>query len=119
MRQVSLQFRLEVFCREPRHYSGSLTAVLVPNGYRADNLRAAIVDALDLALASGLSKTASRVFRIGQLGDFNDRMPAGTLSGVEMGLELAGVPRRKRSVQAAIDYLADAASVEGARAAAE
>jgi hypothetical protein len=59
-----------------------------------------------------LSKIADRVFRIGHLGDFTDLMPAGILSGEEMGLELAGVPHRKRGVQAAIDYLAEAASVK-------
>jgi alanine-glyoxylate transaminase/serine-glyoxylate transaminase/serine-pyruvate transaminase len=110
---------LEVFCREPRHYSSSLTAVLMPEGHSADNLRAIIVDAFDMALGNGLSKIADRVFRIGHLGDFNDLMLAGTLSGVEMGLELAGVPHRKGGVPAALDYLAQAASTEGARAAAE
>jgi len=31
----------------------------------------------------------------------------GTLSGVEMGLELAGAPHRKGGVQAALDYLGE------------
>ncbi len=110
---------IEVFCREPRHYSSSLTAVLMPQGHSADELRATIADAFDMALGNGLSKVADRVFRIGHLGDFNDLMLAGTLSGVEMGLELAGVPHRKGGVQAALDYLAGAASKEGRRAAAE
>jgi alanine-glyoxylate transaminase / serine-glyoxylate transaminase / serine-pyruvate transaminase len=110
---------LEVFCREPRHYSSSLTAVLMPHGHSADALRAAIAEAFDMSLGNGLSKIADRVFRIGHLGDFNDLMLAGTLSGVEMGLELAAVPHRKGGVQAALDYLAGAASEEGRRAAAE
>jgi len=46
------------------------------------------------------------VFRIGHLGDFNDLMLCGTLCGVEMGLELAGVPHRKGGVAAAMAYLA-------------
>jgi alanine-glyoxylate transaminase/serine-glyoxylate transaminase/serine-pyruvate transaminase len=108
-----------VFCREPRHYSSSLTAVLMPQGHSADALRAMIADAFDMSLGNGLSKIADRVFRIGHLGDFNDLMLAGTLSGVEMGLELAGVPHRKGGVQAALDYLAGAACKEGTRAAAE
>jgi len=36
-------------------------------------------------------------------------MLAGTLSGVEMGLDLAGVPHRKGGVAAALDYLATTA----------
>jgi alanine-glyoxylate transaminase/serine-glyoxylate transaminase/serine-pyruvate transaminase len=60
------------------------------------------------------------VFRIGHLGDFNDLMLAGTLAGVEMGLELAGVPHRKGGVQAALDYLAsEAGAGDSRRAAAE
>ena len=45
-----------------------------------------------MSLGAGLSKLAGKVFRIGHLGSFNDLMLAGTLSGVEMGLRLAGVP---------------------------
>jgi alanine-glyoxylate transaminase/serine-glyoxylate transaminase/serine-pyruvate transaminase len=97
---------LEIFCREPRHYSGSLTAVLMPEGYSADQFRQIVADSFDMSLGSGLSKIADKVFRIGHLGDFNDLMLAGTLSGVEMGLERAGVPHRKGGVQAALDFLA-------------
>ncbi len=97
---------LEVFCREPRHYSASLTAVLMPEGYSADGFRRVVADSFDMSLGSGLSKLADKVFRIGHLGSFNDLMLAGTLSGVEMGLERAGVPHAKGGVQAALDFLA-------------
>jgi alanine-glyoxylate transaminase/serine-glyoxylate transaminase/serine-pyruvate transaminase len=97
---------LEVFCRDPRHHSGSLTAVLMPDGHGADAFRKVVADAFDMSLGSGLSKIADRVFRIGHLGDFNDLMLAGTLAGIEMGLERAGVPHKKGGVQAALDYLA-------------
>ena len=109
---------LEVFCREPRHYSSSLTAILMPEGHSADRLRAAISAAFDMSLGSGLSKLSDKVFRIGHLGDFNDLMLAGTLSGVEMGLALAGVPHSRGGVQAALDYLGDAAAT-GVRGVAE
>jgi alanine-glyoxylate transaminase/serine-glyoxylate transaminase/serine-pyruvate transaminase len=52
------------------------------------------------------------VFRIGHLGSFNDLMLAGTLAGVEMGLELAGVPHRKGGVDAALAYLTEQAAAE-------
>ncbi len=100
---------LEVFCREPRHYSGSLTAVLMPEGHSADRFRRIVAETFDMSLGNGLSKIADRVFRIGHLGDFNDLMLAGTLSGVEMGLELAGVPHSRGGVQAALDYLGSSA----------
>ena len=110
---------LEVFCREPRHYSGSLTAVLMPDGHSADGFRRIVAGAFDMSLGGGLSKVADRVFRIGHLGDFNDLMLAGTLAGVEMGLERADVPYRKGGVQSALDYLASEAATDSRRAAAE
>jgi alanine-glyoxylate transaminase/serine-glyoxylate transaminase/serine-pyruvate transaminase len=36
-------------------------------------------------------------------------MLAGTLAGVEMGLQLAGVPHRKGGVSAALEYLTEQA----------
>jgi alanine-glyoxylate transaminase/serine-glyoxylate transaminase/serine-pyruvate transaminase len=105
-RRAVAAWDLEVFCREPRHYSASLTAVLMPEGHSADAFRRVVADAFDMSLGSGLSKIADKVFRIGHLGDFNDLMLAGTLSGVEMGLQRAGVPYSKGGVQAALDFLA-------------
>jgi alanine-glyoxylate transaminase/serine-glyoxylate transaminase/serine-pyruvate transaminase len=98
---------LEVLALDPREYSGSLTAVLLPAGYDADRVRKVILEAFDMSLGTGLGKLAGKVFRIGHLGDFNDLALTGTLAGVEMGLALAGVPIRKEGVQAAMHYLAE------------
>jgi len=96
---------LEVLCVEPRHYSSSLTAILMPEGHSADAFRDGVLQAFDMSLGSGLSKVADKVFRIGHLGDFNDLMLMGTLAGVEMGLGLAGVPHQKGGVDAAMRHL--------------
>jgi alanine-glyoxylate transaminase/serine-glyoxylate transaminase/serine-pyruvate transaminase len=101
---------LEVFALDPREYSGSLTAVMMPAGHDADRLRKIILEAFDMSLGTGLTKLGGKVFRIGHLGDFNDLTLMGTLAGVEMGLELAGVPVKKEGVQAAMEYLASAAA---------
>ena len=97
---------LDVVCLDPNEYSSSLTAVMVPDGHDADALRRCILERFDLCLGAGLGKLKGRAFRIGHLGDFNDLMLAGTLSGVEMGLALAGVPCKAGGVTAALDYLA-------------
>jgi alanine-glyoxylate transaminase/serine-glyoxylate transaminase/serine-pyruvate transaminase len=97
---------LEILCLNPAEYSPVLTAVLMPDGHDADKLRAAILERFDMSLGTGLGKVKGKVFRIGHLGDFNALMLAGALSGVEMGLEVAGVPHRRGGVQAALDYLA-------------
>jgi alanine-glyoxylate transaminase/serine-glyoxylate transaminase/serine-pyruvate transaminase len=99
---------LEIVCEDPREYSNSLTAVLMPDGHNADNLRKIILENFDMSLGAGLSKLAGKVFRIGHLGYFNDLMLAGTLSGVEMGLRLASVPHKDGGVAAALDSLAPA-----------
>ncbi|HWV90376.1 MAG TPA: aminotransferase class V-fold PLP-dependent enzyme [Burkholderiales bacterium] len=101
---------LEVFALDPREYSGSLTAVMMPAGHDADRLRKIILEAFDMSLGTGLTKLGGKVFRIGHLGDLNDLTLMGTLAGVEMGLELAGVPVKKEGVQAAMEYLVTAAS---------
>ena len=97
---------LEVWCEEPREYSSSLTAVLMPQDHDADRLREIILENFDMSLGTGLSKLAGKIFRIGHLGHFNDLMLAGTLSGVEMGLRLAEVPHRSGGITAALDRLA-------------
>ena len=101
---------LEVWCRRPEEYSSSLTAVRVPEGHSADALRRTILETFDMSLGNGLGWLADSVFRIGHLGAFNDLMLAGTLCGIEMGLHLAGVPHRRGGVDAALAYLAEAAS---------
>jgi alanine-glyoxylate transaminase / serine-glyoxylate transaminase / serine-pyruvate transaminase len=102
---------MEIVCEEPLEYSNSLTAVFMPEGHDADRFRAVVLENFDMSLGSGLSKLAGRVFRIGHLGSFNDLMLAGTLSGVEMGLRLAGVPHRQGGVMAALDSLAPTGKV--------
>jgi alanine-glyoxylate transaminase/serine-glyoxylate transaminase/serine-pyruvate transaminase len=99
---------LEVVCEDPREYSSSITAAFIPSGYDADGLRKIILDHFDMSLGAGLGKLAGRVIRIGHLGHFNDLMLAGTLSGIEMGLRLAGVPHRDGGVTAALESLTPA-----------
>jgi alanine-glyoxylate transaminase/serine-glyoxylate transaminase/serine-pyruvate transaminase len=104
-RQAARAWGLEIQCADPREVSNSLTAVVMPDGHSADGLRAHILRRFNLSLGNGLSKLNDRVFRIGHLGDFNDVMLAGTLSGVEMGLRERGVALGDSGVAAALDYL--------------
>jgi alanine-glyoxylate transaminase/serine-glyoxylate transaminase/serine-pyruvate transaminase len=99
---------LEVWCADEREHSGSLTAVLLPTGHDADGVRRIILERFDMSLGAGLGRLAGTVFRIGHLGHFNDLTLAGTLSGVQMGLQLAGVPIKPGGIDAALDHLRDA-----------
>jgi alanine-glyoxylate transaminase/serine-glyoxylate transaminase/serine-pyruvate transaminase len=116
-RRAAKAWGLEIWCREPRDYSSSLTTLLMPAGHDADAFRKTALAHFDVSLGTGLSKLAGKVFRIGHLGDTNDLTIIGALAGVEMGLGLAGVPHRQGGVQAAMDYFA-AEAKGNARAAA-
>jgi alanine-glyoxylate transaminase / serine-glyoxylate transaminase / serine-pyruvate transaminase len=105
-RRAVLAWGLELVAQDAGEYSDSLTAILMPDGHDADALRRVILERFDLSLGTGLGKLKGRSFRIGHLGDFNDLMLAGTLSGVEMGLAQAGVPFKSGGVAAALEYLA-------------
>ena len=100
---------LEILCSDPKAYSGSLTAIMMPEGHDADAFRKVALENFNMSLGQGLTKVAGKVFRIGHLGDFNDLMLMGALSGVEMALGLAKVPHKAGGVQAALTYLRDTA----------
>ena len=97
---------LEILCQNADRYSNSLTAVLVPDGHDADQLRKIILENFNMSLGNGLGRLSGKVFRIGHLGDFNELSLIGTLGGVEMGLKLAQIPHKSGGAQAAIDFLA-------------
>ena len=104
-RKAVQSWGLEVLCQEPKDYSSALTAVLLPDGHNADAFRAGVLQNFNMSLGNGLAKLSGKVFRIGHLGDFNDLMLLGTLSGVEMGLSLANIPHQKGGVDAAMNML--------------
>jgi alanine-glyoxylate transaminase/serine-glyoxylate transaminase/serine-pyruvate transaminase len=96
---------LDVVCLDVRAHSSSLTAVLLPDEHDADQVRDIILARFDMSLGAGLSRLAGRVFRIGHLGHLNDLTLIGTLAGVQMGLQLAGVPIRPSGVDVALEFL--------------
>ena len=96
---------LEVLCEEKEDFSNTLTAVLLPDGYNADEFRSVVLDNFNMSLGNGLSRLAGKVFRIGHLGDFNDLMLVATLGGIEMGLSKSSIPHQVGGTQAAMQFL--------------
>ena len=96
---------LETQCQDPQAHSPALTGVGMPDGHDADNFRKVVLENFDMSLGTGLNKIKGKVFRIGHIGHFNDLMLMGTLSGIEMGLDLAKVPHRSGGVLAAMEVL--------------
>jgi alanine-glyoxylate transaminase/serine-glyoxylate transaminase/serine-pyruvate transaminase len=108
-RRAVRAWNLEILCKDPKCYSPVLTAIMMPAGMTRMRSGKIVLEHFDMSLGQGLSKIAGKVFRIGHLGDTNDLTMMGALSGVEMGLQLAGVPHKKGGAQAAMDYLAESA----------
>ncbi len=97
----------ENVCKEEKDFSNVLTAVILPENHNADNLRKIILENFNMSLGAGLSKLAGKIFRIGHLGDFNDLMLMGTLNGLELGFEIAGIPYQKGGTAKATEILVD------------
>jgi alanine-glyoxylate transaminase / serine-glyoxylate transaminase / serine-pyruvate transaminase len=99
---------LDIICRDPKYYSPTLTAVLLPEGHDADAFRALALEHFNISYGASFGRFQGKMFRIGHLGDTNDTMLMGALAATEMSLSLAGVPHKKGGVQAAMDYLVSA-----------
>ncbi len=109
---------LEVLCRDAKYYSPTVTAVLLPDGYDADQFREVALNTFNIAYGASFGPYAKKYFRIGHMGDINDATLIGALAATEMALAVAGVPHKKGGVQAAMDYIVSAQS-GAARVAAE
>jgi len=108
---------LETWCRDPRSHSPAVTAVAMPEPHSADAYRKLVLENFNMSLGTGLNKLAGKAFRIGHLGYTNELTMLGALAGVEMGLELAGVPHEKGGVAAAMSYLSETVRPATAKAA--
>jgi alanine-glyoxylate transaminase/serine-glyoxylate transaminase/serine-pyruvate transaminase len=104
-RRTARAWGLDLQCADPTAYNPGVTAIRVPDGHNADNLRNVILAKYNMSLGNGLGPIEGKVFRIGHMGDLSPLQLMGTLGGVEMGLRVAGIPHKSGGVQAAIEYL--------------
>ena len=109
VRRAIRAWGLEILCKDPKHYSSTLTAAVMPEGHDADAFRNVALEQFNVSLGAGLSKVAGKVFRIGHLGDTNDLTILAALAGVEMALGLASVPHTPTGVAAAMAYFVETA----------
>jgi alanine-glyoxylate transaminase/serine-glyoxylate transaminase/serine-pyruvate transaminase len=82
---------LALCCREPRHYSNTVSTVMLPEGVNGNDLIAHAFRRYDLSLGGGLGPLAGRAFRIGHLGDLNEGMLLAALGLIEMALGDCGL----------------------------
>jgi alanine-glyoxylate transaminase/serine-glyoxylate transaminase/serine-pyruvate transaminase len=83
---------LKICCKNPKEYSDTVTAVVVPEGFDAQQVIRIAYEKYNLSLGTGLMKVRGRVFRIGHLGDLNELMVLATLAGTEMAMSEVGIP---------------------------
>ncbi len=76
----------------PEWHSDTVTAILVPEGFDANDVIQTAYQKYNLSLGAGLNKVAGKVFRIGHLGWLNEIMVLQSLGGVEMALRDVGIP---------------------------
>ena len=105
-RLAAAAWGLELQCADPTAYAPGVTAIRTPEGHSADTLRTIILDTFNMSLGNGLGRIEDRVFRIGHMGDLGVLSLTGALTGVEMGLRLAGIPHHEGGVLAAMRFLA-------------
>ena len=99
----------QLFGLDPARLSDSVTALWFPEGHDANAVRKTALDRFNVSTGGGLGRLDKRVLRIGHMGDLNEPMILGTLGALEMSLRINHVPHGKGGVDAAMDWLAEAA----------
>jgi alanine-glyoxylate transaminase / serine-glyoxylate transaminase / serine-pyruvate transaminase len=98
-------WRLKLCARDPKWYSDTVSAVMVPDGVNGAHVIDVAFRRYNLALGAGLARVAGKLFRIGHLGDLNELMLMGALAGAEMAMLDVGIKVTPGSgVTAASDY---------------
>jgi alanine-glyoxylate transaminase/serine-glyoxylate transaminase/serine-pyruvate transaminase len=93
----------------PDWYSDTVTAVMVPEGFDANEIIKTAYHRYGLSLGAGLNKVAGKVFRIGHLGWLNEIMVLQALGGVELAMRDVGLAFEPGSgVGAAVRHLSTA-----------
>ena len=77
---------MKLCAKEPKWQSDTVSAIVVPEGADAVPVISTAFHTYNLALGAGLAKVAGKVFRIGHLGDLNECMLFGAISGAEMAM---------------------------------
>ena len=83
---------LKLCAKEPKWYSNTVSAILVPEDFDAAKVILNAYQRYNLSLGAGLSKVAGKVFRIGHLGDLNELSLMGAIAGAEMSMLDNGIP---------------------------
>ena len=76
---------------------------MVPEGFNGGDVIKRAFSRYNLALGTGLSEVAGKLFRIGHLGDLNELMCLGAITGAEMSMRDIGIDVKPGSGAAAAE----------------
>jgi alanine-glyoxylate transaminase/serine-glyoxylate transaminase/serine-pyruvate transaminase len=108
---------LKLCPQEPKWYSDTVSAVMVPEGFNGADVISRAFKRYNLALGAGLSQMAGKLFRIGHLGDLNELMCLAAITGSEMAMRDVGIKVEPGSGAAAAEEVyrnAEAAATQKA-----
>lgn len=88
---VKQGWKMRLCAREPKWESDTVSAVMVPDGINGADVISRAYHRYNLALGAGLTEVAGKLFRIGHLGDLNELMCLGAITGAEMAMRDVGI----------------------------
>ncbi|HUK20224.1 MAG TPA: aminotransferase class V-fold PLP-dependent enzyme [Gemmatimonadales bacterium] len=83
---------MKLCAKAPKWYSNTVSAIMVPEGSDGAQVIDVAFRRYNLALGAGLGRMAGKLYRIGHMGDLNELMLLGALSGAEMAMKDVGIP---------------------------
>lgn len=105
VRRAVKAWGLTLCAQEPKWYSNTVSAIVVPQGYDSRDVMHYAYKRYKLSLGAGLGDVLGKVFRIGHLGDLNELMLCSAIAGAEMALRDTGIQVTPGSgVAAACEY---------------
>jgi alanine-glyoxylate transaminase/serine-glyoxylate transaminase/serine-pyruvate transaminase len=104
---------LKLCAKDPKWNSDTVSAIMVPEGINGADVIDRAYQRYNLALGAGLTEMAGKLFRIGHLGDLNELMLLGAISGAEMSMRDVGIQIEAGSGVAAVQEYFRGAQVAG------
>jgi alanine-glyoxylate transaminase/serine-glyoxylate transaminase/serine-pyruvate transaminase len=92
VRRAVQAWGLTLCAAHPMWYSDTVSAIVVPQGFNANEVIARAYNRYYLSLGAGLSQLAGKVFRIGHLGWLNELNLIQAIAGAEMAMRDVGIP---------------------------
>ncbi|MEM8795914.1 MAG: L-aspartate--glyoxylate aminotransferase BhcA, partial [Pseudomonadota bacterium] len=92
VRQATRAWGLKLCAKNERLYSDTVSAIMVPEGFNANEIVTHAAERYGVAFGVGLGEVAGKVFRIGHLGSMTDVMALSGIATAEMVMADLEIP---------------------------